>query len=119
MLTMDRARHLAEDWVAAWNRRSLNAIMAHYDDQIEFYSPLIAERLSIASGRLDGKAALRNYFAGGLAALPDLHFELETVLLGMGSFVIYYRRETGAMVAEMTVVNDLEKAVRVRVHYTL
>jgi ketosteroid isomerase-like protein len=66
---MEQAKSIAEDWIAAWNHRDLEAIMAHYDDEIEFYSPLIAERLGIASGRLDGKAALRDYFARGLEAI--------------------------------------------------
>ena len=118
MLTDDHARKIAEDWIDAWNRNDLDAIMAHYVDEIEFWSPLIISRLGIASGKIEGKAQLRAYFARGLETIPNLHFELKQVLVGADSITIYYQRESGAYVAEMSVLNDAGKVIMSRVHYT-
>jgi len=53
-------------------------------------SPLIRERMGVDSGRLKGKAAVRPYWAIGLAAQPPLHFELIDVFAGVGGVIIYY-----------------------------
>jgi ketosteroid isomerase-like protein len=118
MLTEEHARKIAEDWIDAWNRHDLDAIMAHYTDDIEFWSPLVISRLGIASGKLEGKTQLRAYFARGLETIPNLHFELRQVLVGADSITIYYQRESGKLVAEMSVLNEAGKAIMARVHYT-
>jgi len=64
----------AEEWVAAWNVRDLDRILSHYAPEIVFLSPLAQRRLG--DGRVVGLAALREYWRGGLAAIPDLRFEL-------------------------------------------
>lgn len=33
------ARHFAADWIEAWNRHDLGAILAHYADDFEMRSP--------------------------------------------------------------------------------
>ena len=48
-----------------------------------------------ASGTLRGKAAVGAYWAKALAANPELHFELITVLRGVRSMVLYYRGVRG------------------------
>jgi hypothetical protein len=115
---IETAQHIAEEWIAAWNAHDLDAIMAHYAEDIEFWSPLIVKRLGIARGKLEGKAALRSYFEKGLASIPDLHFTLLQVLPGVGSLTIYYRNQTGAEVAEVTVLDADQCAVQVRAHYS-
>jgi ketosteroid isomerase-like protein len=118
MISMETANHVAQSWIDAWDAHDLDAIMEHYADDVEFWSPLIVKRLGIASGKLTGKPALRDYFARGLAAIPDLHFTLLQVLPGVDSVTVYYRNQNGAEVAEVTVLAADHRAVMVRVHYS-
>ena len=109
--------HFAEAWVNAWNSHDLEAILEHYADDIVFYSPFIQKINNDPSGRLQGKEALKAYFAKGLQAYPDLHFELYHVLEGVQSVVLYYKSVNNRLSAEMMVLNDAGKVVEVRAHY--
>jgi|GEM_PF-254927 len=64
----------AENWVANWNARNLDMILAHFVDDARFISPLAAE--VTGSPVVEGKAALRAYWSSALEASPDLHFTL-------------------------------------------
>jgi ketosteroid isomerase-like protein len=99
MLDLAQAKGIAEDWCAAWNRRDLEAVLAHYADDVELNSPKVVERLGTASGWLKGKDRLRAYFAEGMQA-TGLCFELVDVLVGAGAMSIVYRRENGALVSD-------------------
>src|SRR5262245_30495973 len=92
--------------------------MEHYADNITFRSPLIQERLGIASGTITDKTQLRDYFAKGLNSNPNLHFELLQVLIGVDSVTLYYQRENGRQTAEVMIFDEAGKATNVRVHYT-
>jgi len=50
-VTRDEAWKLAEQWIAAWNARDLDLILAHYEDAIELTSPAAAQLLGTADGR--------------------------------------------------------------------
>jgi ketosteroid isomerase-like protein len=91
-MTKDEARKLASDWVAAWNAHDLDLIMTHYEDAIELTSPVAAQLLGTADGKVAGKSNLRAYFQRGLEAYPELHFHLEDVLWGINSVVLYYTK---------------------------
>ena len=104
-----RARCLA--WVDAWNRRDLEAILAHYADDVALCSPRVVERMGAADGWLRGKEALRTYFARGLEA-PGLRFELIDVTVGVGAMTVVYRRETGALVTDTSELDGEGRIVR-------
>ena len=116
MLDQSTASAIAEDWCSAWNRRDLDAVMAHYADEVELNSPRVVERLGAASGWLKGKDALRDYFTVGMQA-PDLHFELVDTLLGVGVLSIVYRRESGALVSDTMELDEHFHGRRVVVCY--
>lgn len=107
----------AHEWVAAWNSHSLPDILSHYDDDVVFYSPLVRKLNNDPSGSLRGKAALEAYFTKGLAAFPDLHFDLYHVLEGVNSVVLYYKSVNNRLSAELMVLNEHGKVVEVRAHY--
>ena len=73
-MTRDEAWKLAEHWIAAWNAHDLDLIMTHYEDAIELTSPVVAQLLGRADGKVIGKANLEAYFRRGLEAYPELHF---------------------------------------------
>jgi ketosteroid isomerase-like protein len=112
MLDRAQARAIAEDWCAAWNRRDLDAVMAHYAEEVELSSPKVVERLGRADGWLKGKQALRAYFATGMQA-PRLNFELIEVLVGTGALSIVYRRENGALVSDTMELDECCRGRRI------
>ena len=98
-LTQAYAQSKAQNWVDAWNRRDLDAVMTHYADDVSVCSPLVKRRLQKSDGWLHGKSALRDYFAIGMGN-PDLHFTLQSVHLGVQSMSMVYARENGIQVVD-------------------
>ena len=116
-MTATEAQKLADDWVAAWNAHDLEAILAHYADDVEFTSPFVARLTGDPSGLVRGKAALRDYFARGLAAYRALRFELREVLVGVGSVTLYYQSVNALSAAEVLYLDDAGRIKRAAAHY--
>ena len=95
------ARRLAEEWVGAWNAHDLDAIMALYAPGVVFQTPTIIATLGIPDGVVRGAEDLREHFARGLARLPDLRFDLESVYAGVSSIAMTYRWADGTPVCEL------------------
>lgn len=112
------ARRLADEWIAAWNAHDLERILSHYTDDVEFTSPFVAKLTGDASGTVRGKDALRAYFARGLAAFPDLRFDLLRVLLGVDSVTLYYRSVKNLTAAEVMYLSADGRVARVAAHYS-
>ena len=116
-MTKDQAWNLANHWVATWNAHDLDLIMTHYDEGIELTSPVAARLLETSDGKVRGKTNLRAYFQRGLEAYPNLHFDLEDVLLGLSSVVLYYKNQKGTHTAEFMELSANGKIVRVVANY--
>jgi predicted ester cyclase len=116
-VTHDEAWKLADHWVAAWNAHNLDQILSHYEEAVVLTSPVAARLLGIADGRVTGKANLRAYFERGLTAFPDLNFQLEDVLWGLNSVVLYYTNQRGTRTAEFIELGGGGKVARVIAHY--
>lgn len=117
-MTKDEASKLANHWIAAWNAHDLDAILTHYDDAIELTSPVAAQLLGTPDGKISGKANLRAYFQRGLQAYPELRFQLEDVLWGLNSVVLYYINQKGTHSAEFMELNATGKIIRVVANYS-
>jgi predicted ester cyclase len=118
MLTETEARQFAQQWVLAWNSHDLDSILAHYAVEVILTSPVAARLLNDASGRVEGKDALRNYFKRGLEAYPELAFELLDVLRGLSSVVLYYVNQNGTKTGEFMEFDASGKVVRVVANYS-
>jgi ketosteroid isomerase-like protein len=116
-MTEDKAHAIARDWVEAWNSHDLDRILAHYDDDVVLTSPLAVQRLHDPAGTVRGKTALRAYFAMGLAAFPQLRFELRDVMWGVSSVVLYYVNQRGTMTGELMEIAPSGKITRVVANY--
>ena len=90
MIAPETALALARDWIGAWNAHDLDAVMAHYAEELEFVSPLVAQRLNRPDGVIRDKRALREYFGQSLGPGSVLRFELRSVLVGVSSFTTLY-----------------------------
>jgi hypothetical protein len=91
----------AEQWAAAWNRRDVDAVLAHFHDDVVFTSPVAAELIPDSAGVVHGKVALREYWLAALAVVPDLHFDIVGVYGGASVLVINYRNQRGNLVCEV------------------
>jgi len=118
VVTRDEAWKLAEHWIAAWNAHDLDLILAHYEDAIELTSPVAAQLLGTADGKVIGKANLKAYFRRGLEAYPELHFLLNDLLLGVSSVVLYYTNQKGTHTAEFMEFSANGKVARVVANYS-
>ena len=107
----------AEQWITAWNKHDINAILSHYEETIEFQSPFITQLNYNNSGIIHTKDALREYFEIGLHTYPELHFKLINVLSGNHSLVIYYESVNNKMAAEVFFLSSHGKASKVYCHY--
>jgi|SRR5579863_1824604 len=106
MVSQEKAENIAHGWIQAWNSHDLDAIMAHYAEEVEFTSPLAISLMGSASGTLKGKPALRSYFRQGLQSYVDLKFELEQVMAGVGGLVVCYRSVKGMPAVEVMLLNQ-------------
>jgi ketosteroid isomerase-like protein len=93
-------QQLADEWIAAWNARDLDAVLRHYADDVQFTSPVAAAVVPESGGVIRGIDALRAYWAAALPLVPDLHFELVDVLATVDGLTIVYRNQRRQLVAE-------------------
>ncbi|HEX2609092.1 MAG TPA: nuclear transport factor 2 family protein [Flavisolibacter sp.] len=119
MLTNEMATAFAAAWVAAFNSHDLDAIMEHYAEDIEFYSPFITKLRINESGMLQSKEELRQYFQHALTVYPDLYFMLHHVYTGVQTLVIQYTSVEGRQAAETMQWNKEGKVSKVYCHYSV
>ncbi|MGH2835655.1 MAG: nuclear transport factor 2 family protein [Solirubrobacteraceae bacterium] len=96
-----RAHEFVGDWVDAWNRHDIDAVLAHFVDEVTFTSPAAARIVEGSDGVIRGKAALRAYWSEGIRLIPDLHFEVLGVYVGIDTLTISYRNQSGGLVNEV------------------
>jgi len=118
MITEKEAEEFAYDWIASWNDHNLDRVMAHYDDNVEYFSMFVATLTNDSSGRIEGKENVREYLAKGLAAYPELHFRFINVFVGVSSITLQYESVNNLIAAEVFELNSQRLAKRVQCHYT-
>ena len=117
MITDEQAATFGREWVEAWNAHDLDRILAHYHPDVEFRSPFVAKIAGEPSGLLKGVAALRPYFAEALKKFPDLRFTDLRAHAGVSSITLTYRSVMNLYAAEVMVLDDRGRVVRVEAHY--
>jgi len=111
------ADRFAADWISAWNAHDLERVLSHYADDFEMSSPLIVRIAGEPSGTLRGKATVRAYWSKALELLPDLRFELISVLVGARSITLYYQGARNRRVAEVFHFGPDGKVTSAFAHY--
>jgi ketosteroid isomerase-like protein len=91
---------LGHEWIAAWNARDLDRVLALYTDDFEMTSHHIIGLGFDAGGTLRGKSKVRDYWAKALTIVPDLHFELIDLYASPDSLIVFYQNERGGKVCE-------------------
>jgi len=88
---------LGRQWIAAWNSRDLERVLALYADDSEMTSDRIPALGFDASGTLRGKDNLRAYWG---KALQLLHFTLIDLFISPDSVIVVYDNERGNRICE-------------------
>src|SRR5256885_15748939 len=115
MLEQKSVQKIALLWIEAWNRKDIPAILSYYDDDVVFYSPTVPRRWNIAEGKLFGKEALEKHFRKAMEEVPGMHIELLSILFGLDSFILVYRRENTKLAADEVILNNQGKVKEVKV----
>ena len=66
---------IAKRWLAAFNGRDLDALLALYDDAAVHTSPKLRVKRPETLGQVRGKAALRDWWQDAFDRLPGLRYE--------------------------------------------
>jgi hypothetical protein len=111
-MNLDFANAFIDDWLDSWNSHDLDRIISHYEEALEFKSPLIVERYNDPTGTISSREKLREYFQIGLTKNPQLRFELVDVMLGVNELIIYYKNARGGRTSELFEFNDKGKVVK-------
>jgi ketosteroid isomerase-like protein len=74
-MTPEAAAAFAQDWIAAWSRKDVEAVLAHFAPDVRFTSPRAAATVGTAT--VAGKEALRAYWQAAVAAIQTLRFTLD------------------------------------------
>jgi hypothetical protein len=103
-------------WLAAWNAHDLDAITSHYREDVEYYSPFVAQFLG--DQPLSGRQALRDYAARALDRFPALHLgPILTVAVGVNSIAMVYWSVNDLLAVETLVLDDDGLVARAYCHY--
>ena len=78
MFNRREAIRWAESWVARWNQCDLDEVLALYRDDVRFESPLAG--VAVGSSLVEGKEALRHYWADGPLGIHSMRLHIERVL---------------------------------------
>jgi ketosteroid isomerase-like protein len=95
-----RLAAFGREWVAAWNSRDLERVLALYAENSEMTSDKIPALGFDAGGTPRGKENLRAYWGKALALLPNLHFTLIDTFVSPDSVVVLYQNERAAKICE-------------------
>lgn len=112
MIDRNAAEAFARNWAQAWNDRDLDAILAHYAEDVVFHSPRIAVITGEDVASISGKPALASYWSKALALAPSLYFEVDCVLNGSDAVTILYTNHRDETVAETFVFGGGNKVVQ-------
>jgi hypothetical protein len=118
---MDKAfaEQFATEWIESWNAHDLNRVLSHYANDFEMSSPVITQVTGEPSGSLRGKAAVGAYWQKAMELVPDLQFELLSVLAGVNSITLYYKGARGRLAAEVFHFGPDRKVTRAFAHYAV
>src|SRR4051812_24905857 len=91
---------LGRQWIAAWNSRDLERVLALYAEDAEMTSDKVQVLGLDSSGTLRGKDKLRIYWGKALTLLPNLQFSLIDLFVSPDSVVVFYANERGTKICE-------------------
>jgi hypothetical protein len=74
-MTYESMMDFAETWIAAWNRRDVEAVLTHFAEEAQFVSPLARD--FVGRPVLGNKKELAAYWRDALGRISILEFKLD------------------------------------------
>jgi len=81
----------ANQWISDWNGRDVEAVLAHFSENVVFTSP--RAKAIMGSLRVEGKSRLREYWTKAIGRIQSIHFTLDYVVSDGDRVVIVYISE--------------------------
>lgn len=78
MSTQIEPRVFADQWISDWNRKDVEAVLAHFSEGVVFTSPRAAAVLG--SPMVEGKSRLRECWTKAISRIQTIHFTLDYVI---------------------------------------
>lgn len=101
---------IARAWLAAFNARDLDALLALYADHAVHTSPKLRDRKPETKGEIRGKTELRAWWSDAMTRLPNLQYIERHLTASGGRVFMEYERvcppELPMLVAEVLVCED-------------
>jgi len=84
------ANEFALNWISAWNRKDVNAVLEHYTEDAKFVSPKAATL--VGNPIVKGKEALSRYWQLAAQKIEKIEFTLDHIVWDSASneLVIFY-----------------------------
>ena len=76
-MTRNDALQFARNWIDAWNRKDVSAVLAHYVDDAMFVSPKAAN--FVGNPVVRGKQALANYWQLAAKKIDKIEFTIDRI----------------------------------------
>lgn len=77
-MTYERAQAFARRWADEWTRKDVEAVLAHFAENVVFTSPKAAATVGTATVR--GKDALRAYWLAAVQRIAQIRFAIDHAL---------------------------------------
>jgi ketosteroid isomerase-like protein len=74
-MTYESMMTFAETWIAAWNQRDVEAVLAHFAEEAQFVSPVA--RNFVGRPVLRNKQEIGDYWRSALDRISVLEFKLD------------------------------------------
>jgi ketosteroid isomerase-like protein len=89
-MNRNEANEFAAMWISAWNRKDVNAVLAHYVEDAKFVSPKAAT--FVGNSLVEGKEALSRYWQLAAKNIEKIEFTLDHIVWDSVSneLVIFY-----------------------------
>jgi hypothetical protein len=113
------AGRIAANWIAAWHRRDLEAILGQCTQDVEISSPDITAMPSHRDGVLRGRTTVGAYWAGRLTDHPDKRYgDALGIYLGAGRILLHNQTDQ-APIVELLEFDPEGRIMRATMHAVL
>lgn len=85
------ARAFADQWISDWNRRDVEAVLAHFSEDVVFTSS--RAKVILGSQTVEGKPRLREYWTTAISRIQTLRFTLSYLIRETDRMAIVYIAE--------------------------
>lgn len=108
-------QEFANNWLTAWNLKDVDKIVEFYSDEVVLVSPTVKEVTGRHGGITVIKSELREMLSKVFQQIPELHYSLVAVAVGIDSLTIYFTSSLCDMVAD---VLKFDNGLRITKSYT-